>query len=101
MRDAALMIATLGDDFAASPAERLLATLTRAVASLRRARLARRHLRHLRRLDARLLDDLGLSPEDLAALDPELSALEATRRLAEAAARRRAARSAEERWARV
>ena len=101
MRDAALMIASLGDDFTASPAERLVAALRGAVTWLRRARLARRHLGHLRRLDARLLDDLGLAPADLAALDPELSALDATRRLAGAAARRNAARRAEERWGRI
>jgi uncharacterized protein YjiS (DUF1127 family) len=101
MRDAALMIASLGDDFAASPAERLVAALRGAVVWLRRARTARRHLRHLRRLDARLLDDLGLAPEDLTALDPDLSALDATRRLADAAARRHAERRAEERWAHI
>ncbi|WP_333822695.1 hypothetical protein [Pinisolibacter sp.] len=101
MRDAALMIASLGDDFAPSPAERLVAALRRAVASARRSRLARRHLRHLRRLDARLLDDLGLAPEDLAALEPGMTALVASRRLAEAAARRLAAAHRDERWMRI
>lgn len=98
MRDAALMIAALGDDFAPNLLQRLLRRLDAAVGSLRKAHAARRHLRHLRKLDPRLLDDVGLSPTDLAALDPELSALEATRRLARSAAARRAA---EDRWMRA
>lgn len=106
MRDAALTIAALGDDFAPS----LLARARRAVeglaAEIRGTRLARRHLRHLGRLDARLLADIGLAPDDLAAIDPALSPREATRRLADAARHRRAAAAAaaaaaEERWHRL
>lgn len=98
MRDAALTIAALGDDFAPSLAARLVRALRHLAAQAGRRWTARRHLRALRRLDARLLDDLGLAPADLAGLDPDLSALEATRRLAAVAARRR---RAEERWRRV
>lgn len=100
MRDAALMIAALGDDFAPSPLDRALRAAARLAAAVRRALVARRHLKQLRRLDARLLDDLGLTPADVAALDPRLSALDATRRLADAAAARRHASAAEERWLR-
>lgn len=96
MRDAALTIAALGDDYALSFAERLARRLALGLDALRRRHRAYRHLRQLRRLDARLLDDLGLVPDDLAALAEESSALAATRRLAE----RVAARRAEERWAR-
>ena len=94
MREAALEFALRGDEFAPSLFDRL----RHGLAARRRARLANRHLRHLRRLDARLLDDLGLTPDDLADLDPSLSSIAATRRLAEAAGRRR---TAEERWLRV
>jgi uncharacterized protein YjiS (DUF1127 family) len=100
MRDAALTIAALGDDFAPSLAARALAAATKALAALRRARAARRHLAQLRRLDPAHLADIGLAPTDVAALDPRLSALEATRRLADAAATRRHDRLAEERWSR-
>jgi uncharacterized protein YjiS (DUF1127 family) len=100
MRDAALMIAALGDDYAPSLVDRALCAVHRLGKALRRALVARRHLKQLRRLDARLLDDLGLTPADVAALDPRLSALEATRRLADAAAARRHASAAEERWLR-
>ena len=98
MRDAALEIALGGDEFAPSLFDRLRHGFAALVAALRRARLAHRHMRQLRRLDARLLGDLGLTPDDLAGLDPALSSIAATRRLAEAARRRRAA---EERWLRV
>ena len=98
MRDAALEIALCCDDFAPSLFERGRRAAAGLLAGLRRARLARRHLKQLRRLDPRLLDDLGLTPTDLAALDPALSAEEATRRLAEVTCRRRAA---EERWLRL
>lgn len=97
MRDAALMIAALGDDFAPNLLQRLLRRLDAAVGTFRKARAARRHLRHLHELDPRLLDDVGLSPTDLATLDPEMSALEATRSLARSAATRR---GAEDRWMR-
>ncbi len=97
MRDAALEIALRGDDFALSLVDRARLGVARLVAALRCRRLARRHLKQLRRLDARLLDDIGLAPADLAALDPTASPVEATRRLALAARRRRD----EERWQRV
>jgi uncharacterized protein YjiS (DUF1127 family) len=100
MRDAALTIAALGDDFALSFLDRALRAGKQALAALRRARTARRHLRQLRRLDDHLLADLGLTLDDLGALDPQLPALEATRRLAATAARRRD-RAAEERWCRL
>ncbi|MDK9697244.1 MAG: DUF1127 domain-containing protein [Siculibacillus sp.] len=99
MRDAALMIAALGDDHALSYWDIFRRAVMRLAASLHRARTARRHMRHLRGLDARLLDDLGLTPRDVAGLEPSLSAVEASRRLAEVARRRVAAR--EERWRRV
>ena len=97
MRDAALMIAALGDDFAPSLADRAVRTVTKLVARWRRARAARRHLAQLHRLDPAHLADIGLTTADVAGLDPRLSALEATRRLADAAAHRRAG---EERWRR-
>lgn len=99
MRDAALMIAALGDDHALSPWDTFRRAVARSVTGLRRALAARRHMRQLRRLDARLLDDLGLEPADLGGLDPRLSPLEASRRLAEIARRR--TRASEERWRRV
>mgnify|MGYP001768484560 CR=1 FL=1 len=99
MRDAALMIAALGDDFALSAWDRVRLAVGRAIATLRRARTARRHMRRLRRLDARLLDDVGLAPADLAGLDPALGAVAASRRLAEIARRR--SMTAEERWSRL
>ena len=100
MRDAALEIALRGDDFALSLVDRARHAVDRLVATWRCRRLARRHLKQLRRLDARLLTDLGLEPADLAALDPTASPVEATRRLAAAAARRRRDVTAEERWLR-
>jgi len=96
MRDAALTIAALGDDFAPSLFDRALRAAARPIAALRRALTARRHLAHLRRLEPHLLDDIGLRPADLAALDPHLSPREATRRLAAAA--RRGHIDAEARW---
>ena len=99
MRDAALMIAALDDDFAPSLAARVGRAIVTFAAAVRRHLRARRALRHLRRLDPHLLGDIGLAPADLEALDPTLSASEATRRLAAAAAHRRI-RPAEERWIR-
>ena len=100
MRDAALTIAALGDDFAPTLPRRIALGLRRLLAALRRTRAARADLARLRRFDATRLDDLGLAPADIAGLDPALPALEATRRLAEAAARRRRA-AAEDRWPRA
>ncbi len=96
MRDAAQTIAALGDDYTLSLAQRVARGFVRGLDTLRRWRDARRHLRHLRRLDGRLLDDLGLVPADLADFAEDASALATTRRLAD----RAAARRAEERWAR-
>ena len=97
MRDAALMIAALRDDYAPSLATRALRALAGLATALRRRWIARRHLAQLRRLDPHRLDDLGLTPDDLAGLDPALPALAAT----EALAARVAARRADERWSRV
>lgn len=98
MRDAALMIAALDDDFAPSLAARVGRAVAALLTALQHRRRAHRALRHLHRLDPHLLRDIGLEPVDLGTLDPTLSAPEATRRLA-AAARRRT-RAVEERWAR-
>ena len=54
MRDAALTIAALGDDFAPSLLARALRAGARLLAEIRRTRLAR-HPRRPERLDARLL----------------------------------------------
>lgn len=96
MRDAALMIASQGDDYATSLATRLWQGALGLAALVRRRWIARRHLRQLRRLDDRLLADIGLAPEDLGGPTGE-NALDVTRRLAA----RAAARRAEERWTRV
>ncbi len=97
MREAALTIAALGDDFAPSVAARLSRALAALALNLRRRLTARRDLRRLRGLEPRLLADLGLDRSDLAGLDRDVSALEATRVLAARVASRR---RAEERWAR-
>lgn len=91
MRDAALTIAALRDDFAPSLARRIATGFARLWAGLDRHRRARRHLARLRQLDAHMLDDLGLKPHDVAGLDPAISAPEAIRRLQAAATKRRCA----------
>ncbi len=99
MRDAALMIATLGDDYAPSLAARFGRWIAGRFATVRRHLAAGRALHHVGHLDERLLADIGLAPADLDGLDPMLPA--ATRRLAAAAADRRRVRVAEERWRRA
>lgn len=81
MREAAIEIALIGDDYALSLAERARRALRRGLSALRRSLAGRRPPPLTAPVDPRRLADLGLSPHDLGAADARSTVEERWRRV--------------------